>query len=294
MNQETSFQLATFAGGCFWCLVPPFKQLKGVSQVLCGYIGGDLENPSYEDICSGETGHYEAVQISFNPELISYEDLLRVFILQIDPTDPGGQFADRGSQYKTAIFYHDDSQKNQAEKFLQSLQYDKPIATQILMATKFYEAEDYHQDYHSKQPLRYQFYREGSGRSRYIDAQLKSKLSAEQYAVTQQCGTERPFDNEYWDNHEEGIYVDIVSGEPLFASSHKFDSGTGWPSFFQPINPNSIVEIEDTSHGMRRIEVRSRLSDSHLGHLFYDGPHGVRYCINSSALRFVPLKEILE
>lgn len=297
---------ATFAGGCFWCMVSPFQKSKGVLNVVSGYTGGDMENPTYSDVCTGKTGHYEAVQITFNPNLIGYRELLDIFWRQIDPTDPGGQFKDRGQAYQTVIFYHTDEQMRIAEeskkRLAESSRFDKPIVTAILPATVFYPAEDYHQDFHQKNNLRYTLYHKGSGREAFIKqhwpqdhAHLNDKLTAMQYYVTQENGTEPPFRNDYWDNTREGIYVDIVSGEPLFSSIDKFDSGCGWPSFVKPILSSNIEEKPDLSHGMTRTEVRSTQSDSHLGHVFDDGPgpKGLRYCINSAALRFIP-KEDLE
>jgi peptide methionine sulfoxide reductase msrA/msrB len=322
-SSSTRLEEATFAGGCFWCIEAVFEKLEGVVEVTSGYTGGQTENPTYEEVSSGTTGHLEAVHVSYDSSKITYAELLDVFWRQIDPTDPGGQFSDRGQQYRTAIFYHSDEQKRLAEVSKQELEgsgrFDKPIVTELLRASTFYEAEDYHQDYYKTCPVRYTSYRQGSGRDRYLtemwaegedasppessdqdyvrpaEEELKEMLTPLQYEVTQQCGTEKPFDNEYWDNKREGIYVDVVSGEPLFSSHDKFDSGSGWPSFTKPLEPDNITEREDLTGSMVRTEVRSNQADSHLGHLFSDGPAptGMRYCINSAALRFIP-KEDLE
>lgn len=303
------YEVATFAGGCFWCMVKPFDEQPGIIKVVSGYTGGHKENPTYKEVCSETTGHYEAVQITFDPEVFPYEKLLELYWPQIDPTDAGGQFADRGDSYRTAIFYHNEHQKELAEESKQQLEasgrFSEPIATQILPAKPFYEAEEYHQGYYKKNKFRYSMYRRGSGRDRFIkenwkdfgrDEQLKTTLTPIQYEVTQNDATEPPFRNEFWDHTEDGIYVDIVSGEPLFSSTDKYDAGCGWPSFTKAINKDEVKENMDVSHNMVRTEVRSKTANSHLGHLFDDGPQdagGLRYCINSAALRFVP-KEDLE
>ncbi|KGX87895.1 peptide-methionine (R)-S-oxide reductase MsrB [Pontibacillus litoralis] len=301
---------ATFAGGCFWCMVEPFDQRPGIEKVVAGYTGGHQENPTYEEVVSKQTGHVEAVQITFDPTVFSYERLLDVFWQQIDPTDVGGQFADRGESYTTAIFYHNESQRIEAEKSKQQLEesgrFDKSIVTKIVPAKTFYEAEEKHQDYYRKQSFHYNLYKKGSGRKDFIDKywkknqneqELQRTLTKMQYHVTQQNGTEPPFQNEFYHHTGEGIYVDIVSGEPLFSSKDKYDAGCGWPSFTRPIDHYYVEEYSDRSHGMIRTEVRSKEGDSHLGHVFEDGPKeegGLRYCINSAALRFIPIDRLEE
>lgn len=315
---STKYEKATFAGGCFWCMESPFEKIDGVIDVVSGYTGGGKADPTYQEVSSGKTGHMEAVEITFDPSKVSYSKLLEVFWMQIDPTDDTGQFVDRGSQYRTAVFYHSDEQKRLAEEsknaLLKSGRFSKPIVTQILKAQEFYLAEDYHQDYYKKCSIDYKRYRSGSGRESFLERiwvdadkakigktkktareDLKKSLTPIQYKVTQEKGTEPPFNNEYWNNKIEGIYVDVISGEPLFSSKDKFDSGTGWPSFRKPLESSNIVEKKDTGHGMERTEVRSKDADSHLGHVFKgeSGPRSLRYCINSASLRFIP-KEDLE
>lgn len=341
---KDQFQLATFAGGCFWCTESDFEKVIGVHKVVSGYTGGEIKNPTYNEVSSGSTGHRESIQVFYDESLVNYETLLDVFWTHVNPTDNEGQFSDRGLQYSPAIFFHNDYQKTAAQDSMDSLnklgKFNQTITTPIIPAGEFYIAEDYHQDYYSRNPIRYNYYREGSGRNEYIketwgniadnvitgevcvtntckssknnsdinktinyqfikpsDSELKDQLTKIQYAVTQNDGTESPFKNEYWDNHKDGIYVDIVSGEPLFSSTDKFDSGTGWPSFLKPIEAGNVVEYEDYSFFQKRIEIRSKVADSHLGHIILDGPEEnnyVRYCINSAALNFIPRENLTE
>ncbi len=364
---------ATFAGGCFWCMEPPFDEIDGVLSTTSGYAGGNVVDPTYEQVSAGNTGHAEVVQIVYDPENVTYEQLLETFWHNIDPLDAQGQFCDRGNQYRSAIFYHTKEQKQMAEKSREIIarKFDKPIATEIQPLEKFYSAEKYHQNYYEKRPLRYKFYRTTCGRDARLeelwgdaapggfldlfaatalegireiqpenwrDAQQQvskivsnltvdgrllttdmevydpeqriihpenadiffpvdlprdaweERLTELQFRVLRMEGTEPTFENPLYDNKKTGIYYSAATGQPLFRSEDKFESGTGWPSFTRPIHPLAVSYIWDKGWFSERIEVVDSLSGSHLGHVFSDGPPPTdqRYCMNSAALVFVP------
>jgi peptide methionine sulfoxide reductase msrA/msrB len=323
MTPAGSPQTAIFAGGCFWSMQTAFENVYGVINAVSGYTGGTSRRPSYDTYAA--SGHVEAVQVSWDPARVSFQELLDTYWHHTNPTDGGGQFVDRGPQYRPIVFYLNDQQKAEAEASKAALaksgKLPGPIVVQIMKAGDFYPAEDYHQDYPRKNPDNYREYYQSSGRKEFftkvwgtsvlVDSaappaavkgewkkpsvdQLKKMLNPMQFDVTQRDGTEPPFSNEYFNNEEAGIYVDIVSGEPLFSSTDKFDSGTGWPSFTRPLVPSNVVLRMDRSLGMVRVEVRSHYADSHLGHLFDDGPMptGLRYCMDSASLRFIPVSQM--
>lgn len=320
----SSTKTAVLAGGCFWCVESDFEKLPGVLDVVSGYSGGTAPAPTYSNYAAG--GHREVALITYDPARVSFGQLVEYLIKHSDPTDPDGSFYDRGKEYAPAVYYENEEERDIALRVLDRIAelnvYDKPLSVAVLPRAEFYPAENYHQDYARNNYLEYGYYRNASGRDDFIRKhwgenvmpslsefntymnfkkpskdELKKDLTPLQYEVTQENGTETAFKNEYWDNKAEGLYVDIISGEPLFSSLDKFDSGTGWPSFTGPLEPANIVLREDRSIFGSRTEVRSRAADSHLGHVFKDGPPengGLRYCMNSAALRFIPREKLDE
>ncbi len=325
-NNSGETKTALFAGGCFWCVEADFEKLSGIVNVVSGYAGGNTDNPTYENYAQG--GHREVVEVTYDPTKTTYENLAEHIIRYSDPTDATGSFYDRGVQYAPAIYYDTEDEKTIAQQVIAKIDaegvYDKPITIIVIPRVKFWPAEEYHQDYSKKNPLRYKFYRGNSGRDKFIDTHkekastnqttdntvrnmnfenyqkpsdetLKQKLTPLQYKVTQEEGTEPAFENEYNAHKADGIYVDRISGEPLFSSRDKYDSGTGWPSFVKPIEQDDITLHEDKGFFTTRVEVRSHYADSHLGHVFDDGPEdrgGKRYCMNSAALLFIPKEDM--
>lgn len=298
------------AGGCFWGLEKYLGNIPGVTGTEVGYANGKTESPTYEEVCRHDTGHAETVRLTYDPARISLMRLLSLFYKVIDPTSLNRQGNDVGKQYRTGIYYTEQEDYPVILQSIDQLQkdYTKPIAIETKPLDNYYTAEEYHQNYLDKNPGGYchinpRYFE--TAKEAVVDPydysapekeQLRNKLSPTQYDVTMKKGTEPPYQNEYWNNFKEGIYVDITTGEPLFSSKDKFES-CGWPSFSKPIDPEGVKSEKDLSHGMIRDEVRSRVGDIHLGHVFEDGPKesgGLRYCINSAALRFIPKDKMLE
>lgn len=309
------------AGGCFWGVEAFMARIPGVAETTVGYANGITENPTYEEVCRGNTKHAETVQVVYDPAQVSLETLLDAFFTIIDPVSKNRQGNDIGTQYRTGIYTTDPADAATVQEIFEAEQkkYNRPLAVELKPLLNFYPAEDYHQDYLDKNPNGYchvdfghldDFI--GSGEAskdnksadvrvdpdKYAvpsEAELNARLTPQQLNVARKGGTEAPFDNAYWDNKEPGLYVDIVTGEPLFTSLDKYDSGSGWPSFTQPVDSSVVKENLDISHGMTRQEVRSRVGDTHLGHVFPDGPKnqgGLRYCLNSASLRFIPVADL--
>lgn len=297
-----------FAGGCFWGMQAYFDALTGVTSTLVGYANGNIENPTYEKVCTGTTDFAETLKLEYDASIVSLTYLLTLYFEVIDPTAYHRQGHDVGSQYRTGIYYVEESDKPCILEALQilSTKYDKPIVVECKPLLNFYPAEGYHQGYLQKNPNGYCHISHDKIASvkelvpppvfqKQEDAVLRKTLSKEAYEVTQKNATEPPFQNAFWDHEAEGIYIDVTTKEPLFYSFDKFASGCGWPSFTKPMEDQKVIEKSDTSHLMKRVEVRSRLGDAHLGHVFEDGPSargGLRYCINSAALEFIPKEEM--
>jgi len=307
--KQEGIEVIYLAGGCFWGIEKLMQSIPGVEDVVSGYANGTAALvPTYERVVQGDTGYRETVRVEYDPEIISLDAILFAYFHVIDPTIENAQGNDRGTQYQTGVYYVDEPSKNTVERIAAvERERSDQFVVEIGALERFYDAEEYHQDYLDKNPFGYchispdemrvtsEMIVDPGDYQRPSEEEIKALLTDLQYEVTQAAGTERAFSNEYWDNHARGIYVDVVTGEPLFSSDDKFDSGTGWPSFTQPIDENTLREVEDTTLGMRRVEVRSRAGNSHLGHVFFNdrtSSTGTRYCINSAALGFIPIEEM--
>ena len=308
-HMDTAENIIYLAGGCFWGMEQLMQSIPGVIDVQSGYANGTSEaDANYSAVCTGNTGFRETVRVEYDPEHVSLDALLLAYFYVIDPTVKNRQGNDCGSQYQTGIYYTSENAKGTVERIAAiERSRNKEFHVEIGPLKNFYPAEEYHQDYLEKNPAGYchiprseieLFSRlridPGDYQKPAAEA-IRDKLTAEQYRVTQLSDTERPFANEFWDQFEKGIYVDVVTGEPLFSSTDKFESSCGWPAFSKPIEAPAVIELPDDSYGMHRTEVRSRAGNSHLGHVFIDdpeSPNGTRYCINSAALRFIPYEKM--
>ena len=304
MESKQEQRIIYLAGGCFWGLEAYMERIQGVTDAVSGYANGKGDTTNYQLLHA--TDHAETVKVTYDPNKISLDKLLQYYFRVIDPTSINKQGNDRGRQYRTGIYYQNEQDKAVIEAALKTLQskYQAPIQIEVEPLKNYVEAEEYHQDYLKKNPNGYCHIDIKKADEPLIDdkqypkpsdAELKQKLTALQYDVTQGKHTERSFSNEYWDNFAPGIYVDITTGEPLFSSKDKFESGCGWPSFTKPIAAEVAEYQRDNSFNMTRIEVLSRSGHAHLGHVFDDGPRdkgGLRYCINSASIKFIPLDEM--
>lgn len=296
------------AGGCFWGIEAYMERIYGVADAVNGYANGKTQNPKYEDLLYRNSGHAETVEVTYDPAKVSLEKLLYDYLKVVDLTSMNKQGNDRGTQYRTGVYYTDEKEKKVIQSVLEKEQqkYSDKIVVEVLPLENFAKAEEYHQNYLEKNPNGYCHIDFSLATEEIIDPkkypkpsdeELKKKLTDIQYRVTQKNDTEHAFSNQYWDNKAQGIYVDVATGEPLFSSKDKFESGCGWPSFSKPIEKNVVTYQEDNSYNMSRVEVRSRSGNSHLGHVFEDGPKelgGLRYCINSASIRFIPLDKMKE
>ena len=317
MNTHTIY----LAGGCFWGVEAYFQRIPGVVDAVSGYANGQTENPSYEDVVRRNTGHAETVQVIYDADRLSLDDILQYYFRVIDPTSLNQQGNDRGTQYRTGVYYTNPAEQAVIAAALtrEQRKHSQPVVVENLPLKHFYEAEEYHQDYLIKnpngychidirkadeplpgkaQPVKKEPAKKGFDAASYrkpSDTELRRMLTPAQYNVTQKGGTEHAYSHAYDHLFAPGIYVDVVSGEPLFSSADKYNSGCGWPSFTRPIEKAAVTEHDDFSYNMRRTEVRSRAANSHLGHVFPDGPRdkgGLRYCINGASLRFIPLERM--
>lgn len=296
------------AGGCFWGTQAYFNQIKGIIKTEVGYANGIGENPTYKQVCTGATGYAESVRIIYNPEEINLYQILEHYFRTIDPTSLNKQGGDIGTQYRTGIYTTNLDDRQFVQDFITLVKnnYSKEIVVEDKLLKNYYAAEEYHQNYLEKNPGGYchvdlSLANKDTEILRYTkpsDEEMVRNLTEDQYEITQNSATERPFSSEYNDLYDKGIYVDIVTGQPLFASTDKFDAGCGWPSFSKPIEDNGVNYFEDkTIANRRRVEVKSKSGDTHLGHVFNDGPEelgGLRYCINGASLRFIPLEKMDE
>lgn len=303
---KDQFKDIYLAGGCFWGIEAYMEKITGVYDVTSGYANGNTENPTYEDVSHHNTGHAETVHVIYDSTKVDLSTLLLYYFKVVDPTSLNKQGNDVGTQYRSGIYYTDEADLNVINTIMADEQekFKKPIVVEVAPLDQFFLAEAYHQDYLTKNPSGYchidlsiadKSLIDPANYPKPDDATLKKTLTDIQYKVTQLGDTEHAYSNAYWDSYDPGLYVDVVTGEPLFSSKDKFDSGCGWPSFSKPIVAEVVTYVEDDSYNMIRTEVRSRSGDTHLGHVFDDGPKelgGLRFCINSASIKFIPYEDM--